>query len=267
MTRNRHHAAAQSGIGLVEFMVALALSLMMTLAITTLFLASSRVYATQGEVSRLQEIERSAVDMLTTALRMSGYSDPLSSLNTDTVDAFVGTNDDGHNRSDSFAVRFGGGSDASGLADGSIYRCIGSALDAETMAEERYYIALDATTGEPGLYCFDGTNRILLVDGVESMQLLYGEDLSGDLSADRYVPMQSVSAATRIVSVVVSLVIRATGPQGITSSVTQFNHFGGAYAPLGVAPAGDAGAVFQTPADGRIRRQVSLTIGLRNRLQ
>lgn len=90
-----------------------------------------------------------------------------------------------------------------------------------------------------------------LVEGVENMQILYGEDLNDDRSADRYVPVNTAGLVmNNVVSVRIGLVI-----------VTAENN-------LATAPQTYIGAdgIAVTAADRRLRRVFSSTIQLRNRV-
>ncbi len=125
-----------------------------------------------------------------------------------------------------------------------------------------YSIQLDGANGsEPTLFSTTNGVNVALVEGVENMQILYGEDtnmvfpppappaLNGDRSANRYVVAGTVGLdMRRVVSVRIGLVLR-TKENNLSTSVQSFN-FNGAVV---------------TPADRRLRRVFSTTIGLRNR--
>lgn len=124
------------------------------------------------------------------------------------------------------------------------------------MASYRYYVAT-SSFGEPSLYRETITNTggtygigsQELVEGIENLQILYGEDTNGDGSADYYVPYGSVSDANDIVSVRVNILVRSI-EDGIVqgSQSVQFN------------------GVTSTFNDGRLRKAFTSTIALRNRL-
>jgi type IV pilus assembly protein PilW len=107
-----------------------------------------------------------------------------------------------------------------------------------------YYIGTNSA-GEPSLYRRSmGNAGVLtaqeLVEGVEDMQLLYGEDTDDDETADIYVDADSVSDMTNVVSIRVSLTVRSV-EDNITSVVT-------------------------SSGDKRLRRTFSTTTTLRNRV-
>lgn len=104
--------------------------------------------------------------------------------------------------------------------------------------------------GIPALYRKDGSAAAEeLVEGVEDMQILYGLDSNGDGETDQFVRANDVADWNRVASVRISLLLQSiednltTAPQSYT--------FNGATV---------------TPADRRLRRVFTTTIGLRNRL-
>lgn len=121
-----------------------------------------------------------------------------------------------------------------------------------------YTIAADSTNNNT-LTLFrrtDGVGAALtaaqpLVEGVEDMQILYGEDLNGDLSADRYVPAGTAGLImNNVVSVRVSLVL-VTPENNLAITAQTYT---------------DANGTSVTAPDRRLRRVFSSTIQLRNRV-
>ncbi|MDD2724765.1 MAG: PilW family protein [Methylovulum sp.] len=119
-----------------------------------------------------------------------------------------------------------------------------------------YYIRLNASL-QPALYRrIDARNAEELVEGIEQMQILYGEDLdapgtAGYGSANYYVPADSIPAAGwgRVVSIRISLVAVSLEDNVTLEPVAYF--FNG-------------GSI--TPPDHRLRRVFTSTIAVRNRL-
>ena len=87
-----------------------------------------------------------------------------------------------------------------------------------------------------------------LVEGVEGLQILYGEDVDGDYNSDRFLPANQVSM-NDVVSVKISILL-----QSITDSLTPQPQ---AYTFNGTAV---------TPTDHKVRRTFTTTIALRNRI-
>jgi type IV pilus assembly protein PilW len=96
-----------------------------------------------------------------------------------------------------------------------------------------------------------------LVEGVEDMQILYGENTNNDASnsADRFVPADQVSDWDNVVSVRVSLLVQSIEDNLVPD--------GQAYTFNGVVYDGTGGNG-ALPADGRLRRVFTATINLRN---
>ena len=139
------------------------------------------------------------------------------------------------------------------------------AADAQLMTAQSitYSIQADPANGnEPTLFSTTNGVNVALVEGVENMQILYGEDTDPRLvtipptpltpanySANRYVPANTVGLVmANVVSIRIGLVLR-TKENNLSTSVQSYN-FNGAVV---------------TPADRRLRRVFSTTIGLRNR--
>ncbi|MCK5498240.1 MAG: PilW family protein [Gammaproteobacteria bacterium] len=92
--------------------------------------------------------------------------------------------------------------------------------------------------GEPTLSrSINGAAIQSLVEGIENMQILYGEDTDGDLTPDYYVDADAVADMERVVSIRITLTVRTLSTNLSTTSV-----------------------------DGRLRRTFSTTIAVRNRL-
>lgn len=92
-----------------------------------------------------------------------------------------------------------------------------------------------------------------LVEGVENMQFLYGEDVDGDNDADNYSSAATVGNWDRVVSVRVALLLRTVDEYGTNNDVDSQD-----YQLLDVTV---------DPDDLRVRRQVyAATIMVRNRV-
>lgn len=95
------------------------------------------------------------------------------------------------------------------------------------------------------------TNPVELVEGIEDMQILYGEDTDGDETPNYYVPAGTLGLdMENVVSVRISL-LAATFDDHLTSEPRKYTYNGTTVDP---AP------------DHRIRRVFSSTVTLRNRL-
>jgi type IV pilus assembly protein PilW len=107
-----------------------------------------------------------------------------------------------------------------------------------------YSIGVGAS-GEPALL----RNGLEMIDGVEDLQILYGEDTDGSGAANRYVNATQVADMEAVVSVRIALVTRSTQ--------TNVASAGQSYSVLGTSKAS---------ADTRLRQVYTATVGIRNRL-
>lgn len=89
-----------------------------------------------------------------------------------------------------------------------------------------------------------------LIEGIENMQILYGEDTDGNNTPNYYVPANSVVSMNQVVSIRVSILAVSLN-DNLTPQSIPFT-FNGATT---------------TPADRRLRHVVSSTIAVRNRLR
>lgn len=115
--------------------------------------------------------------------------------------------------------------------------------DAEIFLFRSYsYFVRTGASGEPAIWRRDNTkatsstNPIELMEGVEDMQIWYGEDANNDGTADYYVPANSVVDMTKVVAIRLTLSLHTTETNLVATG------------------------------DGRIRRSFTSTISLRNRL-
>lgn len=113
-----------------------------------------------------------------------------------------------------------------------------------------YFIRTNATTGRPALYRRVGTaDAEELVEGVENMQILYGEDTNGNNTADVYRKANAVTDWAKVVSVRLRLLMQ-TIDNNVASEAQPYTY-------------NDVAAT--TPTDRRLRQVYSTVIALRNR--
>lgn len=340
-TRMLESSRAQRGVGLVEIMIAIAISAVLLTGVIQIFLSSKQTYRVVEATSRMQENGRFAVQFLSEDLRMAGYSgcyqgdtggietilndpnnynwdlstplegnewngagwtpalDPLIAgqvLNgtdvvttrglasdgiglvspySDSAQLFIDPAADNINDGDIMMVtdcknasmfqttnqQAAGGkinivhSSAGGWTPGNSTPLMSNSYgaDAELARFESnvYYIGTGAS-GEPALF----RQRLItggvmqaqeLIDGVENMQILYGEDTDSDDVANRYVSVDNVTDMANVSSVRISLLLR-TG-DNIASQAQTYTYDGQT----------------TTAGDLRMRRVFTSTIKLRNR--
>lgn len=110
------------------------------------------------------------------------------------------------------------------------------------------YSVAAGPSGEPALYVNDNGQSYALVEGVENMQILYGEDVNNDSVADRYVAYGSVGDIENVVSVRIELLVRAP-ETGVLDEAQTLTYNG----------------TSTTYSDRRLRQVFSSTITIRNR--
>lgn len=218
----RPHPSAQSGLTLIELMIAMALGLFVLLAATGLLLSSKAGYTVQDQTAHVQESGRYAMDILSRAVRQTGNEDssmmPAAMMQEATpnvvgLDAMTvkktaagldGASAKGVvNGSDVLALRFFG--DGTDEQDGTILNCAGLPVAAPGLSDDAesgrgwsiFFVGEDAK-GEPELRCKyrtqTGWNADAIVRGVESFQVLYGVDADDDGLPDRFVNADAVDA-------------------------------------------------------------------------
>jgi len=173
-------------------------------------------------------------------------------------------------------------------------------LDRDTRMISILYVA-PSSSGELALMCrasADGVGAPAatgqpLVDGVENFQVLYGVDgvtpgtatatTAAPVKADRYLRADQLTVTSgsaesnaintnnnwrRVRSIRIGMVLRGPPNSAQQNATQRLYPFG--VAPSGSSPggflssSGDAGTVFDAPADGRLRQVVTFTIHLRN---
>ena len=117
-----------------------------------------------------------------------------------------------------------------------------------------YYVGVRGD-GMPALYRVEGNQAFELVEGVEDMQIVYGEDTNADRTADVYRSANQVAKWDNVVSARINLLLRSTD-NNLTNT------------PQGYTFNGTTVAATSLPATDRyLRREFSATVTLRNRAQ
>ncbi|HEU0202747.1 MAG TPA: PilW family protein [Burkholderiaceae bacterium] len=269
--------AHQRGLSLIELMVAITLGLFLLTVTISVFLGISRTARTQDAASRLDENGRFAIESITRAIRLAGYrnwggpggapgytgtGDPVINA-TDGTAATTGY-------SDTINVRFHGAGPAVGTADGSIVDCLGNPVaEGSTLADRVVNTFTVAASGsERVLTCDNGTGAVTLATNIDSLQILYGVDISGgDRVADRWVRANDVANWDQVVAVRVSLMaVGEVGSRGLAADTATYRMFDENYVNTS-----DNGAIYNASADtstdarSRLRKVYTTTIFLRNR--
>ncbi|WP_446811837.1 PilW family protein [Methylomonas sp. 2BW1-5-20] len=344
----RHSARyAQSGMTLIEIMVALLLGAFLLGGLINIFINAKQTYRMEEDLSRLQESSRFALEVLGKDLRLSGFqgcssvtsitpvstitsptvsapttatvlvgydgsqaspatstwtpalpatlsglSSPTITYGTDVISVMYGESCGGYLTADmasstadvtipatnSCGISSGDAVMISDCAKADMFRAAANTTStlikhtpalpatcttppcytakAEVFAYRSYsYFIRTGTSGEPSLWRYDNTistsstNPLELIEGIENMQILYGEDTDADGVANRYFIAPNVTNMANVVSIRVSLLAR-TGNNVASQALTyDYN--------------GTTGII---PTDNRIRRVFEATIAVRNRL-
>ncbi|MDP2835104.1 MAG: PilW family protein [Pseudomonadota bacterium] len=259
----RRFPPAQSGLSLIELMVAMTLGLMITVSLGYILMGSSSTYRTQSASARVQDTGRFALEFIGRNLRMAGRTDitPLSSDNRVGLPGgtvpITGT-DSGV--ADTLTVSY----QLSTLNGDVIQDCNGnSAQIAKTEIKNS-----SGASYAPQLWYGNVTNIISrngtdiqclgngaaqapqpFAEGVEELQVVYGVDTTGDDTVDSWsttVP----GNLTQIVAVQVCILVRSEG-NGVVSTAQTYRNCAGTSVTAG---------------DTRLRRTFTSVFTLRNRV-
>ena len=130
---------------------------------------------------------------------------------------------------------------------GYVFRTNAAIMPVETVI---YYVR-DNNDGEPSLWRrAGGAAAEEVVEGIESMQVLYGEDTSGDRQIDGYVTANNVSDWENVLSVKVGLLLRSSDEFGSATDNQTYTVLDTTIGPV---------------ADRRQRVVLTMTATLRNR--
>jgi len=208
----------QAGLTLVELMVSLVLGLFITTAVVQLFSGSKRSYNINEAMARVQENGRFAMSFLLYDARMADYSVDPGSIREPDPDAVIGENDSGLNQSDTVSMVY-------------------DEIEGGITVEKTYsYSILTSKSGRPSLFrSVDGGDAVEVAEGIENLQILYGEDTDDDYIPDHYVDWTSVVDRTKVVALRITVTV-----QTLTDNVAS--------------------------AGGRLTKNFSSAVVLRNRL-
>lgn len=329
----------QSGLTLLELLVALGLGLIVVAIAAAALLLGQQGYRAVDATTALRDRERFAADLISRVVVQAGYQDfgtanvvlrsSAKALGIDPEPDIYGWNNAVYkvpddlllssstkittgnrpgdcgsvtdtsclNGSDVLVVRFQGVSTASGgtTPDNTMINCQGqgeAGLVSDNLNERAvsmFHVARGAD-GEPSLYCsYYNLNTGLwvaaqpIIEGVETLQLLYGTDgvtaatvpstaaTAQDSVADRWLRADQLTvsgnlAATRenwrrVRSVKVGMVLRAPVGSAQQSTTATFAPLGSLYADNA-----DVGSSLSVAADRRLRMVSNFTVHLRNNL-
>lgn len=274
---------AARGFTIVEFMVAIAIGLIVSMVVGQIFVGSRQSFSSQEDSARMQENMRAASIILARTIRMAGYVSDAGRNSTDvfpkasapaitgaedattaglpsqTTDPVKPTPSSPVTKPDTITVRYQGSGNGTGTADGTVVDCAGGNVDFNATAANIFAVR-PATkpdgTVSSSLYCStdNGTTWQELVPDVDNMQILYGVDTDADGAANRYQRITDVISADQldnVVSVRVWLLLRSPAATNLTVGATSYSLGGTSY----------------SYTDRFVRRVLYTTINLRNRVK
>lgn len=121
-----------------------------------------------------------------------------------------------------------------------------------------YYIGVSTSGTTTSLYRIVLNDApIELIEDVETMQLLYGEDTDSDGVANRYVTGNSIIDANNVVAIRIGLLVKSPNEVGSDADTTTYNVAG--------TPVANTATAVTHAGDRRLRNVYTSTIKVRNR--
>lgn len=241
------------GFSLLEVMIAVFLSTLLVSGIVQLLGSSVATYRLQLNQGQLEESARYARGILVSHVSQAGYQpEPWQDLPA--LAALTDETSDGQTMS----------GDVLGLQRWSMRNCYGNQnpvtnsdgqasffiLQTRFMVNGVNNLAMTCRYGPDTSNMQTQINNYGLVEGVESMQILYAEDRDGDEIADSWTTGQTWQQESNIRSIKVALLFSTPKPfrQATSQQIALLDQS------------------ITTPADGRLRRVSTLTSAIRGRL-
>lgn len=241
----------QRGFSLVELLVGMVLGLFLLLSLAQMFLSTRASSRSDENIARMQEAGRVGIELMSRELRKAGYiSDPIAqrdivfpvSAPFQAIAAVSAT-------ASTIDLRY------QGVGDAFTQTCTGGTVLPATLARLTFDVATSAGTSE--LRC---ASRIItggvagtvttqpFVPNVEALNVLAGEDTTGDLQPDRYVGPSAVTDWTAVTSLSIQLRV-VSADDNVVDAPQPYRDFTGALV---------------TPTDRRLRRVYGTVLSLRN---
>lgn len=206
------------GFTLIEMSVALFIGAILAFAIIEIFFSARSVYGLQAERAREQENLRFASFFPVYIARLSGYRVPPQNEVLDVFSGGVvrGYDADGNSNSVTLADHQFSSTINNVLAtsdviafsyqsrDTLVTNCHGTVVQANEYAMDIFYVDDQGQLKCRSKRSEDGgvkTNTQPLVTGIVGFQVLYGEDVTGDKSVNRYVPLTTDNDFNQVVAV------------------------------------------------------------------
>ena len=248
----RSRCGRSTGFTLIELLLAMALAALLILGLVHVVTAASAAGSLQRNQAQIQEHARLAIGVLSQAVRQAGYRPEPWNNAYDLVTLTDQTLDSVTTSGDRLAVR-----------TWSDLNCFDNRNpDQDSEGHPRFYLreSVFDLNRDHGLtrLCRYGPNasqlttqiqRQGLVPGVESFQILYGEDADRDGNIERWVPAGQWSDAQGVLGIRVGLLL--TSEDTVAEPVVQRHEV------LGVEST--------SVADGKLRRVFEFAVAIRGR--
>ena len=240
----------QKGFTLVEMMIAIVIGLLLIAGTLSVFLSTKQGYRMENGLSLMQATGRATLDLLTRDIMLAGFPQS-SSIETFVTGAGL-TQDGGGSNSDTFTVRFQSTTDCQNSAAGTP-----TYADGQRYAKNHYFIQngnlMCETLAEDNSV---DHAAVVLVEGIENMQVLYGEDNDATdavTNATRYVTAGNVTNWNNVVSVRIGFVVNSQDNIATSNDTATFSLIGQ--------------TAIAASADRMRRRAYSTTAVIRNRME
>jgi|GEM_PF-5735354 type IV pilus assembly protein PilW len=251
------------GLSLLEIFISLAISLLITLGMVQLFIHNKLAYQVDANLFILQENSHFISRHVKKIIQLSGYRSPpeagafapRETLFPASAPAIEVGYQNQTNNSDSLTIRYQGSGDGQGTPDGTIRDCLNRPVDANQIATNIFslneQLQLQCQAINPSASPSDKTD--ILMDGLEKMQVVLGEDLTQDFSPNRYVAANySALELERVTSLRIVFLLRTTKEVKATARSTEFDLLGLSYT---------------SPQDRYLRKPLVMTVQLPNFMQ
>jgi len=220
MPHPAHRRQAQQGFSLLETFIGITIGLFILAGLITVFSTTLRVFSEQSSMSRWQDNERTAMQMLTTVIEHAGYyynpqtqlkatAFPTQNLTLDTTQViqFIAPGQvitgDTISGIDTVTVRYWPSTSGASTSD-FMEDCNGGLAGAGSSSMVINTFTLNGSE----LTCAVGSQQArTLASGIKDWSVLYGVDSDGDGSVDAYLPasVMTITSWPTVVSVQITL--------------------------------------------------------------
>ena len=205
------------GLTLVELMVALVVSLILTAGIISIFIQSRTSYQVQESLTKARADGAAAISILEQEIRVAGYPQDALILESGIAGTGGATGASTHALASAPTVTW----DAATTTDNAIIvqrrspaaghlNCAGEVFAANAFVSERFSVG--TADGRTGLLCEGLADRVVLVEDVTGLTFTYGEDTDDDGVPNGYVPIANVVNLNNVVSVGVTVAVDVDYP-------------------------------------------------------